>query len=192
VDAHAQRAARDGRRWTSVAWDRWTDGPVPDDDPLWIAAGELPAALARVLALAGELNVLVSTGDLDARIRRSAAPVPDAAVAVAAQLYARPDDLGTAYAAPENELEERIADVWQSLLGVDRVGVHDDFFALGGHSLLATQIIARLKDMFELELPLKVIFEAPTIAKLAVLVEEAILAEIEELSEDEAEALVAG
>jgi acyl transferase domain-containing protein len=189
VDAHAQRADRDGRGWTSVAWDRWTDGPVPDGDPLWITVGELPAALERVLALAGEPNVLVSTGDLEARIRQSAAPVQDAA---AAQLYARPDDLGTAYAAPENELEERIADVWQSLLGVDRVGVHDDFFALGGHSLLATQIIARLKDMFELELPLKVIFEAPTIARLAVLVEEAILAEIEELSEDEAEALVAG
>ncbi|HEV7589959.1 MAG TPA: beta-ketoacyl synthase N-terminal-like domain-containing protein [Longimicrobium sp.] len=190
VDAHAQRAARAGRGWTSVAWDRWTDGPVPDDDPLWITVGELPAALARVLALAGEPNVLVSTGDLEERVRQSTAPAPDAVAA--AQLYARPDDLGTAYAAPENELEERIADVWQSLLGVDRVGVHDDFFALGGHSLLATQIIARLKDMFELELPLKVIFEAPTIAKLAVLVEEAILAEIEELSEDQAEALVAG
>jgi acyl carrier protein len=189
VDALAQRAARGGRAWTSVAWDRWTDGPVPEGDELWITAGEQPAALARVVALAGEPGVLVSTGDLEARIRESAAPVPEAA---AAQLYARPDDLGTAYAAPENELEERIADVWQSLLGVDRVGVHDDFFALGGHSLLATQIIARLKDMFELELPLKVIFEAPTIAKLALLVEEAILAEIEELSEDEAEALVAG
>ncbi len=190
VDAHAQRAARDGRGWTSVAWDRWTDGPVPEGDDLWITAGELPAALERVLALAGEPGVLVSTGDLEERIRQAAAPAPEEAAA--AQLYARPDDLGTAYAAPENELEERIADVWQSLLGVDHVGVHDDFFALGGHSLLATQIIARLKDMFELELPLKVIFEAPTIAKLAVLVEEAILAEIEELSEDEAEALVAG
>jgi acyl carrier protein len=189
VDARARRAARDGRGWTSVAWDRWTDGPVPEGDELWITADEQPAALARVLALAGEPHVLVSTGDLEARIRQGAVPATEAA---AAQLYARPDDLGTAYAAPENELEERIADVWQSLLGVDRVGVHDDFFALGGHSLLATQIIARLKDMFELELPLKVIFEAPTIAKLAMLVEEAILAEIEELSEDEAEALVAG
>ncbi|HEX8243169.1 MAG TPA: phosphopantetheine-binding protein, partial [Longimicrobium sp.] len=117
---------------------------------------------------------------------------PVAEPAAPTQLYARPDDLGTAYAPPETETEERIAAVWQELLGVDRVGVHDDFFALGGHSLLATQIIARLKDMFELELPLKVIFEAPTIAKMAVLVEEAILAEIEELTDDEATALVAG
>ncbi|MFL5383055.1 MAG: beta-ketoacyl synthase N-terminal-like domain-containing protein [Longimicrobiaceae bacterium] len=190
VDASAQLAARAGRGWTSVAWDRWTDGPVPADDDLWITVDEHPAALARVLALAGQPNVLVSTGDLEARVRQAAAPPPEAAAA--AQRYARPDDLGTAYAPPETELEERIADVWQSLLGVDRVGIHDDFFALGGHSLLATQIIARLKDMFELDLPLKVIFEAPTIAKMAVLVEEAILAEIEELSEDEAEALVAG
>jgi acyl transferase domain-containing protein/acyl carrier protein len=188
ADAFAPAAAADGTRWTSVAWDRWTAGPLPEGDDLWIGADDVAPSLAAVLALADEPNVLVSTGGLDARIRQSAEPAADTGAPT--QLYARPDDLGTAYAPPTNELEERIADVWQSLLGVEHVGVHDDFFALGGHSLLATQIIARLKDMFELELPLKVIFEAPTVAKMAVLVEEAILAEIEGLSEDEAVELV--
>ncbi|HEX6747473.1 MAG TPA: beta-ketoacyl synthase N-terminal-like domain-containing protein [Longimicrobium sp.] len=190
ADAWAQRAARSGAPWTSVAWDRWAAAPLADGDDLWITPDEVAPALGRVLALAGEPNVLVSTGDLEARVRRSAEPAAEAAAP--AQRYARPDDLTTEYAPPETETEERIAEVWQSLLGVDHVGVHDDFFALGGHSLLATQIIARLKDMFELELPLKVIFEAPTIARLAVLVEEAILAEIEELTDEEAEELVAG
>jgi len=188
TDAFASHAASGGTRWTSVAWDRWTTGPLPEGDDLWIGADDVAPALAAVLALADEPNVLVSTGALDERIRQSASVAAEAPVPT--QLYARPDDLGTAYAPPGNELEERIADVWQGLLGVEHVGVHDDFFALGGHSLLATQIIARLKDMFELELPLKVIFEAPTVAKMAVLVEEAILAEIEELSEDEAVELV--
>ena len=190
VDAAAQRAAGTGARWTSVAWDRWAAGSLGEGDELWMAPHEIAPALRRVLALADEPNVLVSTGELEARVRRSGEPVAEPAAR--AQHYARPDDLATAYAPPETETEERIAEVWQELLGVDRVGVHDDFFALGGHSLLATQIIARLKDMFELELPLKVIFEAPTIAKMAVLVEEAILAEIDELTDDEATALVAG
>ncbi|HEU4561211.1 MAG TPA: beta-ketoacyl synthase N-terminal-like domain-containing protein [Longimicrobium sp.] len=188
TDAYAPTASADGLRWTSVAWDRWTTGQAPEGDDLWITADEIGPSLNAVLALADEPNLLVSTGDLEHRIRQSAQPAQE--LAAPTQLYARPDDLGTAYAPPSNEVEERIADVWQALLGVEHVGIHDDFFALGGHSLLATQIIARLKDMFELELPLKVIFEAPTVAKLAVLVEEAILAEIEDLSEDEAAELV--
>jgi len=187
ADAYAGIAAAAGVRWTSVAWDRWTAGAAPDGDDLWITPDDVEPALAAVLALADEPNLLVSTGDLEERIRHSADAPTQAAPT---QLYARPDDLGTDYQPPRNDLEERIAQVWQGLLGVEHVGVHDDFFALGGHSLLATQIIARLKDMFELELPLKVIFEAPTVARMAVLVEEAILAEIEELSEDEAAELV--
>ncbi|HET7233247.1 MAG TPA: acyltransferase domain-containing protein, partial [Longimicrobium sp.] len=188
TDAYASLAAAEGVRWTSVAWDRWTVGAAPEGDELWITGNEIAPSLDAVIALAGEPNVFVSTGDLETRIRQSARVAVEPAAP--AQLYARPDDLGTAYEPPSNDLEERIAEVWQALLGVEHVGIHDDFFALGGHSLLATQIIARLKDMFELELPLKVIFEAPTVAKMAVLVEEAILAEIEGLSEDEAAELV--
>jgi acyl carrier protein len=185
ADAWAQRAARSGLPVTSVAWDRWSASTA--DGELGIAPHEVARALGRILALAHEPNVLVSTGDLETRIRRSGEPA--LAPPPPTQRYARPEDLGTTYASPETETEERIAEVWQELLGVDRVGIHDDFFALGGHSLLATQIISRLKEMYELELPLKVIFEAPTISKMALLVEEAILAEIDELTEEEAAAL---
>ena len=185
ADAFAQRHARAGRgRWTSVAADRWLQ---PGEATGGIAHGAAGAVLERVLAFAAEPQVLVSPGDLDARLRR--ATHPDARPADAPR-YARPDDLGIDYAPPETELEERIAAVWQELLGLERVGVHDDFFALGGHSLLATQIIGRLRDQFELELPLAVIFEAPTIAKMAVLVEDAFFAEVAGLSEEEAAALI--
>ncbi|MDB4948387.1 MAG: polyketide synthase [Gemmatimonadetes bacterium] len=185
ADAFAQHHARtSAARWTSVAADRWlqpgeTAGGLPFDSA--------DAVLARVLAMAAQPQVLVSPDDLDARLRGATHPAVRPA---GTGLYARPDDLGIDYAAPQTELEERIAAVWQDLLGLERIGIHDDFFALGGHSLLATQIISRLRDQFELELPLAVIFEAPTVAKMAVLVEDAFFAEVEGLSEEEVDALI--
>ncbi|MBB3239092.1 amino acid adenylation domain-containing protein/non-ribosomal peptide synthase protein (TIGR01720 family) [Pseudomonas sp. Tn43] len=70
--------------------------------------------------------------------------------------------------APRNELETAVANVWANVLGRDTVGVEDNFFTLGGHSLLATQIVARLRSHFKLDLPLRVLFEQPTVALLAV------------------------
>ncbi|WP_053139760.1 non-ribosomal peptide synthase/polyketide synthase [Pseudomonas sp. MIACH] len=70
--------------------------------------------------------------------------------------------------APRNELEAAVANVWAQVLGRDSVGVEDNFFTLGGHSLLATQIVARLRAHFKLDLPLRVLFEQPTVALLAV------------------------
>jgi acyl carrier protein len=79
-------------------------------------------------------------------------------------------DLGTgraAYLAPRTPLEEEIAALWRELLGVEGLGVEDDFFDLGGHSLLATRILARLGDDFGVDIPLQALFEAPTVAGLA-------------------------
>jgi amino acid adenylation domain-containing protein/non-ribosomal peptide synthase protein (TIGR01720 family) len=70
--------------------------------------------------------------------------------------------------APRNELETAVAKIWAEVLGRDTVGVEDNFFTLGGHSLLATQIVARLRSHFKLDLPLRVLFEQPTVALLAV------------------------
>ncbi|WHS56919.1 non-ribosomal peptide synthase/polyketide synthase [Pseudomonas brassicacearum] len=70
--------------------------------------------------------------------------------------------------APRNALETTVASIWAEVLGRDTVGVEDNFFTLGGHSLLATQIVARLRTQFKLDLPLRVLFEQPTVASLAV------------------------
>ncbi|WP_235868317.1 non-ribosomal peptide synthetase, partial [Pseudomonas ogarae] len=70
--------------------------------------------------------------------------------------------------APRNALETTVASIWAEVLGRDTVGVEDNFFTLGGHSLLATQIVARLRTQFKLDLPLRVLFEQPTVALLAV------------------------
>jgi phthiocerol/phenolphthiocerol synthesis type-I polyketide synthase E len=105
-------------------------------------------------------------------------------------LYARPALL-TPYVAPRTEIEQSIAAIWQEVLGVAPIGVHDQFFELGGHSLMATQLIARLREAFPVELPLSRLFEAPTIAGLAEIIEELLLAAIEALPEEEAASLLA-
>jgi amino acid adenylation domain-containing protein/non-ribosomal peptide synthase protein (TIGR01720 family) len=80
---------------------------------------------------------------------------------------------GVAWTAPGTELEATVARIWAEVLGLDQgqVGIHDNFFALGGHSLLATQVISRLRAALAVELPLRALFAAPTVAALAARVE---------------------
>ncbi len=75
------------------------------------------------------------------------------------------------FAPPRTPLEERLAAIWSGLLQVERVGIHDSFFVLGGHSLLAVQVISRLREELGVELPLRALFEHPTVAALAAAVE---------------------
>jgi acyl-coenzyme A synthetase/AMP-(fatty) acid ligase/acyl carrier protein len=76
-------------------------------------------------------------------------------------------------AAPRNEVEAKLAEVWQELLEVEKVGIEQNFFELGGHSLLVLQVAARIRRIFDVELPVRSVFEAPTIARLAVEVQKA-------------------
>jgi acyl-coenzyme A synthetase/AMP-(fatty) acid ligase/acyl carrier protein len=92
------------------------------------------------------------------KVDRKALPVPDST---------RPET-GREYAPPTNTTEEKLAAMYQDLLGIERVGIHDNFFELGGHSLLATQLASRIREEFAVEIPLRTIFEHPSVAELAV------------------------
>ena len=95
---------------------------------------------------------LTPSGKLD----RRALPAPDVGRSV----------LANAYIAPRTPEEEQLARIFGQLLGVERIGVHDNFFELGGHSLLAIRAVSRMREAFDVEIPLRAIFESPTVAGL--------------------------
>jgi acyl carrier protein len=68
-------------------------------------------------------------------------------------------------------MEEQLVKIWQEVLPVQRIGVRDSFFDVGGHSLLATQVMAQIRDAFHVDLPLRTIFETPTIEVLALVIQ---------------------
>lgn len=106
------------------------------------------------------------------KINRRALPLPN---------LARPA-LEQSFVEPRNETEARLVQIWAEVLRVERVGVNDNFFDLGGHSLLATQVMARLQETFQVNLPLHTLFDAPTVAALAVMI---VQKEVEHLADEE-------
>ncbi|MGH7835123.1 MAG: phosphopantetheine-binding protein, partial [Candidatus Binatia bacterium] len=91
------------------------------------------------------------------KIDRRALPKPD---------QSRPE-LESAFVTPRTPTEKLLARTWAEILKLEKIGIHDNFFELGGHSLLATQVISRLRDAFRVDLPLRSLFESPTVAGLA-------------------------
>jgi amino acid adenylation domain-containing protein len=100
-------------------------------------------------------------------------------------------DLHTHYAEPRNDAEARIARIWQDALRLSRVGVHDNFFEIGGSSLPALQVITQVNRAFQVELPIAAFFENPTVAGMSEAVEAALVAELDALSDEEVERLLA-
>ena len=113
------------------------------------------------------------------KVDRRALPAPD---------QNRPD-LEKVYAAPRTTTEEALAEIWSEVLGLNKVGIHDNFFELGGHSLLVTQVLTRVREAFRVELSFRRFFEAPAITELAAAIEDLLVREIRELSDEEAERL---
>lgn len=116
------------------------------------------------------------------KVDRKALPAP---LAIAEEAMADAAPMGDV-----SPLEETLIEIWSEVLRRDIVAPTADFFALGGHSLLATQVMARVNQAFELNLPLRTLFEHSTLRGLATIIEETILAEIAALNDDEAAALL--
>src|SRR5690606_32907958 len=71
------------------------------------------------------------------------------------------------YREPRNAFDQGMVEIWTSILGIKGIGIYDNFFDLGGHSLLATQVIARIRDTFQVDLPVRTIFDYPTIFEMS-------------------------
>ncbi|HEY0510562.1 MAG TPA: amino acid adenylation domain-containing protein [Thermoanaerobaculia bacterium] len=135
----------DGKRLAA-----WVAGPPATADLRAWLRDRLPEPMVPSLWVHLDRLPLTPNGKVD----RAALPPPGAA-------------RETAGDAPATPTEELLGGLWAELLGVERVGIHDDFFALGGHSLLATRLVARLRGIFGIDLPLRAFFEEPTVAGLA-------------------------
>jgi NAD(P)-dependent dehydrogenase (short-subunit alcohol dehydrogenase family) len=188
LDTYAQAAPSRLRvaRAVSIDWDTWqeTGMAVDTEVPRELAAAreghlrdgmtneEGAAVLMRALARP-EAQVVVSTRDWQTRTALAARQEAVATTTVVgpAEHHDRPP-LPSTYVVPRNEAEAFVAATWADTLGVTPIGVDDDFFALGGHSLLAIQIAARLTEHFQVEVPVQVIFDAPTVAELTCRVQE--------------------
>jgi amino acid adenylation domain-containing protein len=129
------------------------------------SAGELNEFLREKLPPYMVPTAFVVLGEMpltpNGKVNRAALPAPDSA---------RPDS-GAQPSAPRTPVEEVLAGIWAKVLELERVGVDDNFHELGGHSLIATRVLSRVREAFDVELPIRTIFEAPTVAEMAARVE---------------------
>jgi acyl transferase domain-containing protein/acyl carrier protein len=194
LDAFARSQAKDRQqRILSIDWDMWQSVGMGADLTglpdylkqkrletleLGIATHEGMDALQRILQ-SDCRQILVSTKDwqgvLDRQQQqtkiapdRDSEPLADLPPSPVATTGHQRALQSTTYIAPSNEIEQRIAALWQSQLGIDRVGINDNFFELGGHSLLAVRVVSQIRELYPVDLSLAtLLFEAPTVAGLA-------------------------
>jgi acyl transferase domain-containing protein len=184
VDAFVQQQNRiSAFPWLSINWEGWQfwqerqmvspSGTTAD----WaLLPQEGLEVFQQVLALTTMIHletsqIIISTVDLPGRLaqldRVNQKDSDTAQSNVETHYHPRPE-LHTDYDAPRNDIERTITTIWQNLLGIERIGIYDSFFQLGGHSLLAVQITSRLRETFQVEIPLRsLLLDTPTIAGLA-------------------------
>lgn len=165
-----------------------------------ISAEDGIEAFARALQ-SGLNHCIVSTQDLQTVIEETNSL--NASSYLEGLKGSRTVDANRPYVAPRNDVEVRVTAIWQDLFGVDQVSIYDNFFDLGGNSLLGVQLVTRIRNEFEIDLPMSALFESASVAELAQYISdhqlqpeeldelEALLAEIEGLTEDDIEAELA-
>jgi acyl transferase domain-containing protein len=208
MDALASQRNRESSvPWISVNWDAWEfpDGGEEGSGDSGILPSEGAEAFRRIVARSPR-QVVVSVSDLQARLSQwvngETGKAPESQVYGLAPQHSRPNHLTNPVVGARSEVENKLIEIWQQLLGVAPVGVFDNFFELGGHSLLAIQLISRIRETFRIEFAVHRVFEAPTIAELAESIQQDrtpaaenaetadILALVEHLSDSEIAALL--
>jgi acyl transferase domain-containing protein/acyl carrier protein len=191
LDAFAQRENERGRRTVAINWDAWRNvgmagqvrlrvgGSEPIDVfELGLRVGLERAqgveAFERIMGGTRLPQVLISRRELQRAIK-DADEWRDSQMAEEIEkhndLLSHPrPNIHTLYVPPETEIEQKICQIWQGLLGIDQVGIHDSFFELGGDSLIGLQVVHQLREHLNVDIPLTIIYEGPTVSSLAQLV----------------------
>ncbi|HEX3145754.1 MAG TPA: non-ribosomal peptide synthetase [Pyrinomonadaceae bacterium] len=185
IDRHAAIAASVvvGRRLDCadtrlMAYVALKNGTVPAATELRdFLKSSLPEYMVPTLFVKIDSLPLTANGKID----RQALPAPDEENRLI-------DDV---FVAPRTPIEQRVAEILCALFKVKEVGINDNFFLLGGHSLLGAQLLTKIRNAFGVDLPLRAVFDAPTIATLSATIEREIVARVESMTEAEAQALVA-
>ena len=137
-----------------------SDGqPITADEIREFLKEHLPRVMLPQMVVHVESIPRKKTGEIDRRALRRLAEKSEASGS-------------TSYVAPRTPMEEEMAGIWAQTLGMQRVGIHDNFFRIGGHSLLAAQTVARMSEVFGADIPMTRLFGAPSIAAMAKVVEE--------------------
>jgi acyl carrier protein len=163
--------------WTSVSWDGWQLEKENKQSTLGASVAELAIypeegvkAFQRILNSSEFNHVVVSTGEIQARIDKWIKLKSFKQEAESQQakllLHSRPD-LQNPYVTPKNEIEQKLANIWQDILGIKNVGLHDNFFELGGDSLLIIQVRSKILKRLNKNLSITDLFEYSTISTLA-------------------------
>ena len=174
MDTFTRRHNRSDRApWISVNWDVWRlqgdewgiAGAGKTLAELGMTGEEAVKAMEIVLPNKNASQLIVSTGDLEARIKQwikfeSLDKKPFQQAGTDQSTRSERPSLPTRYDAPKDETEQIIAEIWQAVLGIEQVGVTDNFSDLGGHSLLAIKIVSELRNAFRIDLPVRALFDA--------------------------------
>ena len=171
--------------WSSFNWEDWiTEEDQQNADTLstlykygMTSKANSIDAFERLLSMCGFPQVVVSSGDLQARIREwiKLESLKNSELQKGQNLllkHQRPR-LDIAYIAPRNEIEEAVANIWQEILGIEQIGIYDNFFELGGNSLLALQTISHFSKVFGININLRIYLEEPTIFEISQYIENA-------------------
>src|SRR5262249_31353886 len=141
-----------------------------------ITPAEGAEVFGRILSSARQLpQVIVSTMDFQPLIEQlttfTRARILEEMTRLQSRRRKHPrPSLSTEFVAPRNDIESKLVEIWKETLSVEEIGIHDNFFEVGGDSLLATQLILRLGESFNVDLSLRTLFQAPTVANLALFI----------------------
>ncbi|MEH2283680.1 MAG: beta-ketoacyl synthase N-terminal-like domain-containing protein [Nostoc sp.] len=204
VDTFTKRQNRNNfLPWYLINWDKLQLNPNQNQKEVWqeqeaelaINSTETVEVFKRVFSLEKGTQIAVSITDINTRNNHIFKPDLQVDNKSFNQLessacYSRPN-LSNVYVVPRNELEKEITEIWQEVLGIAEVGIYDNFYELGGDSLIATQLVSRLRAKFPVDIGLRdLLLEVMIPAKQTEMIEEMMLAKIEELSEEEVAVLL--